>query len=157
MKEKTKQLLAYLIQHHPSLSITSLMKLSYICDLVSVKKHDKPISEFQYIRYKYGPFNNDIYKYIQCLVRQNVISEEANYTLLGDEFITFKFNDESDFSFKKLTRKDKETINEVLDSLRGYGVRALVDLAYRTKPMVKIGAKQGNDVGLNEELDLRAE
>jgi len=157
MKEKIKQLLAYLIQNHPPLPITSLMKLSYIVDLVSIKKYNKQISNFEYIRYKYGPFNNKIYEYMQNLLENNIISEEPDYTPRGDEYIIYKFNQESDVSFDKLTEDDKEVIDEVLNSLRGYGAKALVDLAYKTKPMKKIGATQDNDVGLKEKLDLRAE
>ena len=157
MKEKTKQLLAYIIQHHPPLPITSLMKLSYIVDLISIKKYEKQVSNFEYIRYKYGPFNNKIYEYMQDLLKDNIISEEPAYTPMGDEYILYKFNEESIIVFDKLTDNEKEIVNEVLDSLLGYGAKALVDLAYRTKPMERIGAKQDNDVGLNAKLDLRAD
>ena len=158
MKEKTKQLLAYLIQNHPPLPVTSLMKLSYIVDhIVSIKKYDKPISGFEYVRYKYGPFDNKIYKYIENLSGNKIVSGEPAYTPMGDEYIIFKYNDDVDISFDKLTRKDREVIDEVLDSLRGYGAKALVDLSYKTKPMEKIGARQDNEAGLNDKLDLRAE
>lgn len=157
MKEKTKQLLAYIIQHHSPLPITSLMKLSYIVDLISIKKYDKQISDFEYTRYLYGPFNNKIYKYIEDLSNHKIVLEEPAYTPLGDEYIIFKFNEESNASFDKIAPEEKQIIDEVLESLRGYGAKALVDLAYRTKPMNKIGAKQDNDMGLNEKLDLKAE
>jgi uncharacterized phage-associated protein len=50
--------------------------------------------------------------------------------------------------------EDQETINEVLTSLKGYGAKALVDIAYKTKPMKRLGAKVDNNKGLNEKLDL---
>ena len=157
MKEKTKQLIAYLIQNHSPLPITSLMKLSYIVDLVSIKKCDKQISGFEYVRYKYGPFDNKIYKYIEDLSGNKIVSGEPAYTPMGDEYIIYRYNDGVDISFDKLTRRDKEIIDEVLDSLRGYGAKALVDLSYKTRPMEKIGAKQDNEAGVNDKLDLRAE
>lgn len=155
--DKTRQLLAYIIKNHPSISITGLMKLAYISDLVSIKKHNKQISDFQYIRYIYGPFNTDIYAYIKSLVDQGVILEYPDYTPRGDEFIIYKYNKDTDFSFAKLTKKDRQVIDEVIESLLGYGAMALVDLSYKTKPMIKIGAKQGNGKGLNEKLDLWAD
>ena len=157
MKEKTKQLLAYLIQNHSPLPITILMKLSYIVDLVSMNKYGKKISEFEYVRYKYGPFSNNIYKYVEDLSEDNIVSGEPAYTPLGDEYIIYRYNDGVEIAFDKLTLNEKQIIDEVLDSLRGYGAKALVDLAYRTKPMNKIGAKQDNDVGLNTKLILRAD
>ncbi len=155
--KKTKQLLTYLVQKHPFPSITSLwvMKLSYIVDLVSVKKNGKPISNFEYVRYKYGPFDNKIYKYLNDLLETEIISEESVITQTG-EVIVYKFNEGIGFSFDKLTSNEKETIDEVIDTLSGYGPKALVDLTYKTTPMERIGAKQDNDVGLYEKLDLKA-
>ena len=63
--DKTRQLLAYLIEKHPETSITGLMKLAYISDLGSIKKTGNQISNFEYTRYKYGPFDKRIY---QCVI-----------------------------------------------------------------------------------------
>lgn len=153
---KTKELLAYLIQHYTSVSITGLMKLAYISDLVSIQKNKDPISDFEYIRYKYGPFDNKIYTYIQELLYDQIILEEPAYTQQGDEYIIYKFNELSSYLFTELNDKEKIVANEVVNSLRGYGAKSLVDLAYRTKPMIAIGAKQGNEEGLNEKLNLWA-
>lgn len=156
MKNKNKQLLAYLVQNNPNISITSLMKLSYIVDLVSIKKIGKQISNFEYKRYKYGPFDNKIYAYLKDLIEENVIKEDVAFAQTGDEFIIYVFNEEEDFSFDKLSTEEKQIIDEVLESLKGYGAKALVELAYKTKPMKKIGAKTGNIKGLNKKLDLYA-
>lgn len=155
MEEKTTQLLAYLVQNHPFPSVTSLMKLSYIVDLVSVKKNDEQISDFEYIRFKYGPFDKRIYDYIKELLDERVILEDSTVTQTG-EVVIYKFNEEADYFFDEITERDKNTIDEILDTLGGYGPKALVDLTYKTKPMEKIGAKQDNEVGLNDRLDLRA-
>lgn len=154
--EKTKQLLAYIIQNHPSISITALMKFAYICDLVSLKKGNSKISNFEYVRYKYGPFDQNIYNYISELRRDSAIIEEPSYTPMGDEYITYKINESVPCCIDKLTSSDIKVADEVLESLKGYGAKALVDLAYKTKPMLIIGAKQDNDAGLNEKLNLGA-
>jgi len=158
MTNKTKQLLAYIIKNYTQISITSLMKLSYIIDLVHISKTNKQISDFKYVRYTYGPFSYEIYDYLKSLIDCGVVIDSSDFTPMGDEFIIYRFNsDNEDFSFKDLDEEEIKTIDEVLDKLRGYGVRALTELAYRTKPMKKIGAKIGDKKNLNAELDLKAE
>ncbi|MFA4826600.1 MAG: Panacea domain-containing protein [Methanoregula sp.] len=155
MIEKTRQLIAYLIQNHPFPSITSLMKLSYIVDLVSVRKVDEQISDFEYIRFKYGPFDKRIYEYVHDLLDSGVIVEDSAITQAG-EVVVYEFDEGANLSFSEITSEEKNIIDGILDTLGGYGPKALVDLTYKTKPMEKIGAKQNNEVGLNERLDLRA-
>ena len=156
--KKTKQLLAYLIKNRPNIniSITSLMKLTYIIDLVSINKIKKQISDFEYTRYKYGPFDKKIYGYLKNLLDKKIINEDVDYTQNGEQFIIYNFAEKRKISFDELANDEKNIIDEVLENLRGYGTRALVELTYRTKPMKKIGAEIGNDKGLNKKLDLKA-
>jgi uncharacterized phage-associated protein len=132
------------------------MKLSYIVDLVSINKGKRQISCFKYRRYKYGPFDDKIYQYLTELRMKNVINGDVAYSPMGDEYITYFFNEKEEFSFDKLSKKEKEIIDEVLEIVKGYGAKALVELSYNTKPMKKIGAKVGNNKGLNQKLDLTA-
>lgn len=96
MIKKTNQFLAYIINKHPQLSVTSLMKLSYLMDLVHIKKTNKQISDFKYTRYKYGPFDHKIYKYLKELVDKNIIKEDANFTPYGGEYVIYQFNDDNE-------------------------------------------------------------
>lgn len=154
MHNKTKQLLAYIVKNYPRISITSLMKLSYLIDLVNVGKRNKKISNFEYIRYKYGPFDYKIYDYVKDLLKENIIIQDTNLSFPEDYFV-YEFNEENDgFSFELLKDEEKETIKEVLNSLVGLGARALTEIAYKTKPMIKLKAKLNNNNGLNEKLDL---
>lgn len=152
---KTKQLLAYLIKNNPGVPITSLMKLSYLIDLVYIKKTNKQISNFKYKKYKYGPFDNRIYNILKEL-EKTLIFEDVAYSHNGDEYIVYKVKEGVDFPFDQLTDKEQKTINEVLSTVRGYGAKALTELTYKTKPMIKIKAQIGNDAGLNEILNLNA-
>ncbi len=132
------------------------MKLSYITDLVSIQSTGNKISGFEYKRYKYGPFDDKIYQYLTELRINNIINEDVAYTQTGDEYIIYNFNEKKGFNFDKLTSDEKAIADEVLESLKGYGAKALVELAYKTRPMKKIGAKIGNDKGLNRRLNLKA-
>ena len=152
-RKKTLQVLSYIIKNRPNISVTSLMKLAYLVDLVAIKKGKNKISDFQYIRYNYGPFDKKIYKYLEVLENNNTIKEGAEISSTGDEFVTYSLN-KRNISFDTISDDEKEIIDEVLETLEGYGVKALTELTYRTKPMRKIRATLKNKVGLNEVLDL---
>ncbi len=155
-RPKTLHVLSYIIKNHPNVSVTSLMKLSYLVDLVAIKKGKNKISDFNYIRYHYGPFDKKIYKYLETLEKDNIIQEGANISNTGDEFVTYNINKKNNISFDKISDVDKEIIDEVLESLEGYGTKALTELTYRTRPMKKIRATLKNKAGLNRPLDLNA-
>jgi len=148
--------LAYIIKSNPQISITSLMKLSYLSDLVSTKVREKRITNFEYVRFLYGPFDKKIYKYIERLETDHVILEGANISSTGDEFVTFSIDKKADLCFDKISDEEREIIGEVLESLEGFGPKALTELTYRTKPMRKLKATLANRAGLNKTLDLNA-
>ena len=134
------------------------MKLSYLIDLVHIRKTDKQISDFNYTRYMYGPFDHKIYNYLNDLNKGGVIFEDGEYTPRGDEYIIYRFNeDNEDFKFDEITESEIDTIGEVLDTVNGLGARSLTELAYRTKPMKKINAQMGDTENLNIPLDLKSQ
>ena len=156
MKNKTNQLLAYIAQNHAPATVTSLMKLSYLIDLVAITRINRQISSFTYRRYNYGPFDKDIYEHLEQLVHDNVILEDHEYTPHADEYIVYKFNcANQEMTFGALSDNEKSIIGEVLSSLKGLGAKALSEIAYKTKPMKALKAKPDNDKGLNQVLDLR--
>lgn len=156
LKAKTKQLLAYILKNRPNTSITELMKLSYIIDLVAISKNHNKIFDFEYIRYNYGPFDKKIYDYIKYFVDNNLVLEGAKVASTGDEFVVYRLNKKANIPFDKISEEEQAIIDEVLLSLEGHGAKALTELAYRTKPMKKIRAKIGNKRGLHRPLDLYA-
>lgn len=152
---KTKQLLAYLIQEHSSASVTVLMKLSYLIDLVSVKKEHKQVTDFEYKRYHFGPFDQSIYILLSELETEGVVKAESQYTPGGEEYVKYSFNEEKEELISdQLTDKDCEIANQVLDQVSGYGAKTLTEIAYQTVPMKKLGATLGGSENLNEKLDL---
>lgn len=154
LKAKTKELLAYVVRHrYPDVSITELMKLSYLIDLVALKKKRSRLFDFEYVRYHYGPFDKKIYKYVKSLLADGTFVEGGRVSSTGDEFVTYRLAD-TRISHSKIKEEEMEILNEVLSAVEGHGAKALTELAYRTKPMKKIGAEIGNTNGLNETLDL---
>lgn len=151
---KTKQLLSYLVQEHSSASVTVLMKLSYLIDLVSVKKEHKQVTDFEYKRYHFGPFDQSIYTLLSELETEGVVKAESQYTPGGEEYVKYAFTQEEELVLDQLTDKDYEIANQVLDQVSGYGAKALTEIAYQTAPMKKLGATLGGSENLNEKLDL---
>lgn len=157
MNRKTEQLVGYLAKSHPGASITVLIKLAYLVDLVSVQRNDSQISDFEYSRYSYGPFDKRIYGVIENLSSANVLLEETDYTQMGSEYMVYSFNETIDYPFTDLSGVERALVDEVLGGVKGYGARALTEIAYKTKPMQALGATLGGDENLESVLNLRAE
>jgi hypothetical protein len=62
------------------------MKLSYLVDLVNIKKRKEKISDFEYIRYNFGPFDNKIYNFVKQLLEKNIITQDSILSFSGDYF-----------------------------------------------------------------------
>ena len=155
MLNKTQQVLAYLIKNHPRASITVLMKLSYLVDLVSVARTQKQITHYNYIRYYYGPFDNAINTDLQGLIDQKIIEPRSDYVPSGEEYVVYSLNENISLT-TELDKDELSIIDDVLEDVKGYGARALTEIAYKTKPMLKFGATLGGSEHLLEKLDLQA-
>lgn len=154
MFTKNQQIIAYLAKNHGKASITVLIKLAYIIDLFNIKKTGNQLTDFQYIRYYHGPYDKAINSDLQTLLDGGVLYPKAHYTVTGDEYVVYNFNDETKFNFDKISEQEVLTIDEVMENLTGYGAKTLTDIAYKTKPMLKFGATHGGVEHLNEALDL---
>lgn len=133
------------------------MKLSYLVDLVSVKRAKKQVTSFEYRRFHYGPFDKDIYTYVEDLIENKLIIAESDYGLTGEEFSVFSINPNKEnlADFAKLDDKEKSIMDEVLKSVRGYGAKMLTEIAYRTKPMKSLKATIGGSEHLGRKLKLQ--
>jgi uncharacterized phage-associated protein len=151
---KTQKIIAYISQKHPRASITVLMKLCYLIDLVNYKRHGEQMLEFTYLRYTYGPFDQKIYADVKDLLGQGLLTEGSEFTPTGDEFTYYIFNTDADLDMSGVDGNNTEVINEVLQTVNGYGAKVLTEICYKTKPMVAFNATLGGKEHLNEKLDL---
>ncbi len=150
MCEKTKALISKILSRQ-NCSVTMIMKLCYFIDLVAVRENGNKISDFSYIRYRYGPYDEKIYSILRDLENSKNISSHEEYTFSGAGTIVYKNEELISFNF---TENENSVIDKVLDDLSGYGAKALTDLAYATGPMKKLGATLGGDENLGKELVL---
>lgn len=110
--------------------IMQFMKLPYFIDLQSVKDLGFQITNFEYRRYNFWPFDKKVYSYRE-LFEQN--SFDVTFTYIGD-FLT-----EIDSAISKLPVTDGEKLKI---------------LSYNTSPMKALGATLGGNEHMNEILDL---
>lgn len=149
--QKTKQLLYYITAKHPKASITVLMKLCYLIDLIAVKELGNKISEFDYRRYFYGPFDAHIYQLLENMQAEGLIEAEMYFTPDTDYAV---YSVGKELEIDNFSDDEIKLIDESLKDFVGYGAKALTEIAYRTKPMTSIGATLGGDEQLNKQLDL---
>ena len=151
---KNQQIIAFLAKNHGKASITALVKLAYIIDLFSIQTTGHQLSTFKYVRYYHGPYDRAINEDLQILVDNDILRPKSHYTVTGDEYVVYNFSENEDFEFSEITEQEVSMIGEVMENLNGYGAKMLTDIAYKTKPMIQLGATHGGDEHMNEELDL---
>jgi uncharacterized phage-associated protein len=154
MNTKNLQLLGYLAKKHQGASVTVLIKLCYLADLVSIKNGGQKISTFNYVRYFYGPFDPEIYQNLETLLSDGTLISKPEYTAGGAETIVYKFNEERDLATSSLSPEEISVLDELLETVSGYGAKALTEVAYNTAPMKAFNATLGGQEHLNELLDL---
>lgn len=152
MSNKTEQLILLILEKSPR-DITSLMKLSYIIDLSAVRKFNKQITDFSYIRYNYGPFDSKIYEVLHGLIQNGTIETESEYSQYG-ETVLYKLKGSAD-ELSALNNDEKTLAEQIISDLQGYGAKLLTDIAYSTKPMKDIGATLGGQEHMCEQLNLK--
>jgi len=155
VEPKTKQLLTYLIDRHAVATVTSLMKLCYLSDLVNYQKFSKQISNFEYIRWHYGPYDSTISAYLMKLVQEGMIDSEVAFTSDDNEYFRYKLKNQ-DYDKSLLSADELASVDAVLNSLTGFGAQALIQVAYKTKPMKALGATIGGNQNLGKKLNFAA-
>lgn len=111
--------------------IMQFMKIPYFIDLDCVKSLGTQLTNFKYIRYTYGPFDKNIYKYWDLFGYSKI--ENITYSYINDYL---------------------EIIDNILSKLPIDDGTKLKALSYETEPLKAIGATPTNKIGMNERLNL---
>jgi len=128
----TFELYAYLYQKaKKDLDIMQFMKLPYFVDLNAVKDLGFQITNLEYIRWEYGPFDKKIYTYRSLFEGKKPV---VKFTYIGD-FLP--------------------NIDKTLQALPINNGEKLKELSYETAPMKKFKSRALAKKGLGEKLDLR--
>lgn len=110
--------------------IMQFMKLPYFVDVAMAEKHKLQLSNLEYIRYEYGPFDKKIYIY-RALFENKKFDVQFSYI---QDFLS-----DIDATLNALPIKNGEKLKK---------------LSYETKPMKKLQAKLGGKEGWGEKLVL---
>ncbi len=148
---KTNALVAYVAKNHGTATITSLIKLAYLIDYVSMKKRGYQISSFNYCRWHFGPFDQSIYEVRDALLASNLLESKVEYNTFAEYQV---YSCDTDVDMSIFSEEEMAIIDGLLLQTKGYGPKMLTDVAYTTPPMVKIGAKIDNKEGIGTTLDL---
>ncbi|HMT01212.1 MAG TPA: Panacea domain-containing protein [Candidatus Absconditabacterales bacterium] len=153
MFSNNEKLIIYVIANRLGCSITEIMKLCYLIDLGGLKKLHKQITDFSYIRYTYGPFDQKIYDQVNVLVKKGILKYVCYAIPSGDEVCKYELQDNfaMDFNFPN---EEKTFIDEMLNSLSSFNAFELTKLAYQTKPMKDLGATLGGNQHIGDKLKL---
>lgn len=151
-QEKTIQFVYYILSHVTKPSITVLMKLSYLADYLYYQRNSEQISNFKYVREKFGPFDKQLYNILDNLISKGLVTQNTELSTFS-EFIVYEIkSDQGEIDL--LSEKEISVVDEVISATQGLGAKTLTKLAYQTGPMKEIGATLGGDENMYTQLKL---
>lgn len=150
---KNENVVLYIIANRLWCSITEIVKLCYLLDLWFLKEYDKKITDFDYIRYTYWPFDPAVYTVVNGLVSKWLLRYVCYPMTSWDEICKYELNSDENIKYD-LQSDDIALIDEMLSSLSAFNAHELTKLAYKTKPMTSIDAKLWGNEHMWEPLNL---
>jgi hypothetical protein len=152
MNQKTQEVILYLLKERLGATITEIIKLCYLIDLITTKKIGYPITNLNYYRYSFGPFDKKIYQTLEEMIDNKLVKQEIKFKPGGEVVLYTLANDSCDL--KELKIEEINIVDDLLESLAGYGPKALTEITYNTTPMKALKATLGGKEGWKQELDL---
>ncbi len=115
--------------------IMQYMKIPYFIDLEYIKQNGMQLTNFQYKRWHFWPFDKKVYDY------QKLFSDYRDSRITNLRYIY-------------LTDEDKKIVDWVLEKLPVRNWAKLKKLSYETEPMKKLWVILGDDKCMGEMLEL---
>lgn len=141
---KNQALLLLILKNRWSCTVTELMKIAYLTDLWSSNALKKKISEFEYLRYNYGPFDKEIYTTIESLLKDWLIRIDYIENPKWEEIIKYSIWQErtrlEEIIDSTIDSWEQEFVLDMLESLEWLNASSLTKIAYSTEPMTRIKA-----------------
>lgn len=151
MNCNTLDVLEYIVRKHSFGTITILVKICYLFDLIWTRENGAQYTDLSYIRYFYGPYDKKIEDYVGELERKGKIESVHKFSENG-EYVVYKGVGDIESS---LPAEVEKTLAALIDEVQGYGPKTLAMLTYKTAPMVKLGATFGGKENLGKPLNLK--
>lgn len=158
LNNKTRLFILYLIDKMAVPTKTGIIKMCYLCDIATVKSNLEKITDFQYVRYYYGPYDKRIEDYLDDLIKSGFVKSKLEYGSGGGEYAKFSLSEAGEKEIEDrqdvFSAEEKRITDSILDSLGSLNAKMLTQIAYRTNPMVAFGATLGGSEHFNEVLNL---
>ncbi len=121
ISRKTVELYNYLLSKLKNTpDIMQFMKIPYFVDINATKIFHKQISNYQYIRYHFGPFDKKVYDY------------QKLFSIENEKWI-------KDITYIYLSDEEREMIDKTLSEIPKENWEKLKKLSYKSEPMKKLG------------------
>lgn len=159
MLSKNHQFLLKVLAERWICNFTTIIKLSYFCDLANVWAVSKSISSYKYIRYYYWPYSKSIQKSIDELASKDYINIVKIPTQSWEEQTLYEITESAlsnSLLFSELSDTEKANIHNVVNDLKVFNANQLGAISYKTKPMIEKNATIWWKESREEELNLFA-
>lgn len=148
---KNKELILFILKNRWESSVTAILKILYLIDLRYLKETWNKLSEFNYVRYNYGPFDKRIYDLLDDLLQNTKIGFKIYTTPFWDEITRYTITN-TDESLSIESDLDLQLAIDSLNDFSGFNASDLTKIAYKTKPMLDLWAEIWNTKWYNEKL-----
>lgn len=144
--EELKNLIVFFIRNFPrSLSRTELIKLIYLFEYHHVQIYGKQYSNVEFIRYKHGPFATEILNEAGYLAHKKAILCNATWSFNFNRIYLYSINDEDAASAFLMPERECNLALSLINDVKDFNCKMLMDLAYSTPPMATIIRKEKED------------
>lgn len=143
---RNAKVLRYLVEQAPDIGRIHLIKFAYLADHEARRYLGHPITEFTWIRYKHGPFDQSFYSAVTELKIRGLVHEQVVEFPNGTSGYRYEATGpEVDYGFAE---EEGVLLAHVADTYVIWGARELCDdVVYQTSPMKA-------DVAMNAELPM---
>jgi len=150
-RERSRQLLAYILKIYKHATAYNLMRLSYLIDFIVHEKKGYRLSSFNYRLLSFGPFDESVFDCLEHLIQKRLIHSHAHSYGNGLEVVTYSYNDRiCDEKFKNEVMPDISlsefySVQNILYELYNYSEEEITEMVYKTKPVKALGVKRPGD------------
>lgn len=126
---------------------THLQKLLYLADIEARKHLGRPITDFEWVWWSYGPFDQTVYTVVWWLRRQGEIAESSDAEEDGYIYESLKASEQPD-----LSGAERQILDELVNRFINLPAWRIREASYRTEPMVDARERDARGERLRMEI-----
>lgn len=148
---REEQMVAFFVNEcSGSVGRTRLMKLLYLADYESRRYLGRAISTINYIWHDYGPFDSNLYSWLESLQSQGLIQQQRVPAANGNAYV---YSPAAIAPSHDFTEAELDILNYVRREYSQRNFRELLDdIVYETEPMLKAKAENAQGKVLDMQI-----